>query len=88
MAAFCKDSGCVVIVSAILMRGDKLIEKGQTVNRKTENLCLAKNICFLEHRNFNAKYHLNRNKLHHMYEQHEYGSGILAFDFLKNFTNV
>ena len=67
MAAFCKDSGCVVIVSAILMRGDKLIEKGQTVNRKTENLCLAKNICFLEHcevSSHNAKYHLNRNELH------------------------
>ena len=63
-AAFCKESGCEVFVSAILLRGDKLIEKGQTVNRKTKHLRLAKNICFLEHRNFNAKYHLNRSKLH------------------------
>ena len=59
----CKENGLEVIVSAIFPRRDKLNEKGTVVNEKTKELCLEKNIYFLEHRNFNPKYHLNGSKL-------------------------
>ena len=47
-------------------------------------LCLKKNVYFLEHRNFNPKYHLNGSKLH----PNKKGSGILAFNFLQFFNNT
>ena len=55
VAVSCKENGSEVIVSAILPRLDKLNEKGTVVNEKTKELCLEKNIYFLEHRNFNPK---------------------------------
>ena len=73
-----------VIVSAILPRRDKFNEEGTIVNEKTKELSLKKNIYFLEHRNFNPKYHLNGNKLH----PNKKGSGILAFNFLQYFNNA
>ena len=55
VAVSCKENGSEVIVSAILPRRYKLNEKGTVVNEKTKELCLEKNIYFLEHRNFNPK---------------------------------
>ena len=74
----------IIIVSAILPRRDKLKEKGTVVNKKTKELCLEKNIYFLDHRNFNPKHHLNGNKLH----PNKKDSGILAFNFLQYFNNI
>ena len=70
-----------VVVSAQLPRRDKLNEKGTVVNEKTKELCLEKNICFLEHPNFSPGYHLNGSKLH----PNKNGSGILAFNFFTLF---
>ena len=70
--------------SVILPRSDKLNEKGTVVNEKTKELCVEKNIYFLEHRNFNPKYHLNGRKLH----SNKKGSSIVAFNFLQYFNNT
>ena len=83
VAVSCKENGSEVPVSAILPRRDKLNGKGTIVNEKTKELCLEKSIYFLEHRNFNRKYHLNDSKLH----SNKKGLGILAFSFLKYFNN-
>ena len=80
----CNENGSEVIVSAMLPRRDKLNEKGTVVNEKTKELCLERNICFLEHRNFNPKYHLNGSKLH----PNKKGTSISAFTFLQYFNNA
>ena len=51
-----------VMLPAILLRGDKLNEKEETVN-KSPKIYISRKICFLEYRNFNAKYHPSRSKL-------------------------
>ena len=84
VAVFCKENGLEVVVSVILPRRDKSNEKGTVVNEKTKELCLEKNIYFLEHRNFNPKYHLNGSKLY----PNKKGSGILAFNFLQYFNKT
>ena len=78
------ENGLELVVSAILPKRDKLNEKGIVVNEKMKELCLEKNIYFLEHRNFNPKYHLNGSKIH----PNKKGSGILAFNFLQYFNNT
>ena len=45
---------------------------------------MEKNINFLEHRNFNPKYHLNGSKLH----PNKKGSGILASNYLQYLNNT
>ena len=84
VAVSCKENGSGVVVSAMLPRRDKLNEKGTVVNEKTKELCLKKNIYFLQYRNFNPKNHLNGRKLH----PNKMVSGILAFNFLQYFNNT
>ena len=84
VAVFCKENGLEAVVSVILPRRDKLNEKGTVVNEKTKELYLEKNIYFLEHRNFNPKYHLNGSKLC----PNKKGSGILALNFLQYFNKT
>ena len=79
VAVSCKENGLEVVVSAILPRRDKLNEKGTVVNEKTKELCMEKDIYFLEHRNFDARSHLNGSKLH----PNKKGSGILASNYLQ-----
>ena len=79
----CKEGRFKAVVSVILSRRDKLNEKRTVVNEKMKKLCIEKNIYFLEHWNFNPKYHLNGSKLHP-----NKGSGILAFNFLHYFDNT
>ena len=73
-----------VVFSVILPRRDKLNEKGAVVNEKIKELCLEKDIYFLEHRNFSPKYHLNGSKLY----PNKKGSCILAFNFLQYFNDT
>ena len=84
VAVSCKENSSEVIVSTILPRRNQLNEKGTVVNEKMKELCLEKNIYFLEHRNFNPKNHLNGSKLH----PNKKSSGILAFNFLQYFNNT
>ena len=63
VAVSCKGNGLELVVPAILPLRDKLNETGTVANEKTIELCLEKNNYFLEHQNFNPKYHLNGSKL-------------------------
>ena len=81
VAVSCKENGSEVVVPAILPRRGQLNEKGTVVNETTKELCLDKSICFLEHRNFNQRYHLNGSKLN----PNKKGSGILVFIFFTIF---
>ena len=76
-AVACKQTGCEVIISALLPRGDKFSDKAKEVNDNLKELCLSKNISLIEHRNFHSRYHLNNSKLH----PNRKGSGILASNF-------
>ena len=78
-AVACKQTGCEVIISALLPRGDKFSDKAKEVNDNLKELCLSKSISLMEHRNF----HLNNIKLH----PNRKGSGILASNFLKFFKH-
>ena len=84
VAVSCRENGFEVVVSATTPGRDKLNEKGTVANEKTKGLCLEKNIYFLDHRNFNTKYHLNGRKLC----PNKMGSGVLAFNFLQYFNNT
>ena len=79
VAVACKQTGCEVIISALLPRGDKFSDKAKEVNDNLKELCLSKSISLMEHRNF----HLNNIKLH----PNRKGSGILASNFLKFFKH-
>ena len=77
VAVACKQTGCEVIISALLPRGDKFSDKAKEVNDNLKELCLSKNISLMEHHNFHARYHLNNSKLH----PNRKGSSILASNF-------
>ena len=82
VATACKQTGCDLIISALLPRWDKFNIKGVN-NDGLKELCLSKNILLIEHGNLNARYHLNNSKL----PLKRKGSGILASKFLKFFNN-
>ena len=49
-----------VIVSSIAARGDQLNQKATDVNEELKELCLSKNIRYLNHTNIYPRKHLNR----------------------------
>ena len=81
IAVGCKQTGCEVLISEFLPRGDKLSGKAKEVNDNLKKLCLSKNISLMEHRNFDAKCYLNNSRLH----PNRKGSSILASNFKKMF---
>ena len=59
-----KSDNNTVVISSILPRNDKYNEKVKIVNRTIKKMCSERNIGYIEHENFNEKYHLNKSKIH------------------------
>ena len=59
VATACKQTGCDIIIPALLPRRDKFNVK-EVNNDDLKELCLSKNILLIEHGNLNARYRLNK----------------------------
>ena len=71
---------CDLIISLNISRGDQLQQKALNVNKELKELCISKNIRFIEHGNINPRNHLNRFKLQFSF----YGNTL----FLNEFVNI
>ena len=58
-----KISGTEVSISSLILRGDRLSEKGKKVNKELQEKSNAKNFAFIVHKNMNSKLDLFADKL-------------------------
>ena len=74
-----KNSGTEVSISALILRGDRLSEKGKKVNKELQEKCTAENFAFILHKNVNSKLDIFPDKLH----PNKKGQSILKGNFRK-----
>ena len=72
------------IVSEIVSLRDDLVVKGKAVNKCLKEMCMSKNVWFLEHANIIPDTHLNRSKLH----LNQKGTTLLDSNFIHVFERI